>query len=641
MASVWTTLTLLSGVQPVPRAPQHVVVVGAGMSGLAVAGRLARRGHRVTIVEKNERARAGGRLGEQVLTAAGGETLRFETGASLMLLPRVYARTFATLGLELPGPLARVDPSYRVFLGGGRADNERRGPVDLGSADGGAALREWLALEVEEPDAARKVGAFFTSARANLACGLPLFIEGDVREGMAALPAFAREALRFWPLQNQAAQLRALFPSAPRLRALCSFGSLYVGLSPYAAPAVFSLLPAIECGTDAPDAAAFERRDNAAAAAGARSDADPSRARALPLPAEPNDFGVWYPHGGFAAVARALADGVEAMAAVECRYGVACARVLTSADGASAGAGAPAATGVELESGEVLRADAVVVTADLAAAEPRLLGPTLSRSGYDGRDGDGRGDGYSYSTSSVTFLWAVRRRPKAGGGVAAGGAGVAEGEAESDVLRHHNVFLATHAARAGADADDDDPFRAAWDAILPADGSQGHFPPRTPAGAPVGGAHMYVCVSARTDASACSAPTLLDNLMVLVPVPALDERLTDAQVRAEVDRWVAAARELALGALEAAGCAHVRADIEAEELIDPLEWRRRYGLRRGAVFGLSHSLAQLSVFRPAQASSRVRGLFFAGASTAPGNGVPLVLISAEQVERKVARHLGV
>jgi phytoene dehydrogenase-like protein len=37
----------------------------------------------------------------------------------------------------------------------------------------------------------------------------------------------------------------------------------------------------------------------------------------------------------------------------------------------------------------------------------------------------------------------------------------------------------------------------------------------------------------------------------------------------------------------------------------------------------------------------VSGLFFAGASTAPGNGVPLVLISAEQVERKVARHLGV
>jgi phytoene dehydrogenase-like protein len=102
---------------------------------------------------------------------------------------------------------------------------------------------------------------------------------------------------------------------------------------------------------------------------------------------------------------------------------------------------------------------------------------------------------------------------------------------------------------------------------------------------------------------------------------------------------VGAARELALGALERAGCEHIREDVESEAVLDPLEWRARYGLRRGAVFGLSHGLAQLSVFRPSQATGRVAGLFFVGASTQPGNGVPLVLISAEQVARRVLRHI--
>ena len=69
------------------------------------------------------------------------------------------------------------------------------------------------------------------------------------------------------------------------------------------------------------------------------------------------------------------------------------------------------ATGVRTASGERIDADAVVVNADLAAAEPKLLG-SESRSDYANS---------RYSTSSITFLWALDRR--------------------FDQLQHHNVFL--------------------------------------------------------------------------------------------------------------------------------------------------------------------------------------------------------
>ena len=66
-----------------------------------------------------------------------------------------------------------------------------------------------------------------------------------------------------------------------------------------------------------------------------------------------------------------------------------------------------------------------------------------------------------------------------------------------------------------------------------------------------------------------------------------------------------------------------------EQVRTPLEWRDKYALRRGAVFGLSHNLAQLSLLRPARRHAGAHGLHWVGASTRPGNGVPLVLIGAE------------
>jgi phytoene dehydrogenase-like protein len=77
-----------------------------------------------------------------------------------------------------------------------------------------------------------------------------------------------------------------------------------------------------------------------------------------------------------------------------------------------------------------------------------------------------------------------------------------------------------------------------------------------------------------------------------------------------------------------------------EYIVSPSMWREKYGLSRGAVFGLRHNLEQLSLLRPPFESRVVRGLYHVGASNRPGNGVPLVMIGAGLLADKLIRQWG-
>jgi len=254
--------------------PKHIVVIGAGVGGLVSAGRLARatraRGHNttITIVEKNGRDCAGGRLGEYVW-----EGHRWETGPSLLLLPEVYQETFEALGgsifqkgsegeggtgisaptteadettdspsqalnpsaFSTPSLLTKVEPSYLVVFG----DNDR---LELYTN----RTRMTDAIEKLEPGAFPRYESYLDSAQNNLDFGFSAFIEENPK--WKYLPAFLRNLnvnMNFFPLISHHKQLEGLFDSR-KLQAALSFQDLYVGLSPYEAPAVFSLLQAIE-----------------------------------------------------------------------------------------------------------------------------------------------------------------------------------------------------------------------------------------------------------------------------------------------------------------------------------------------------------------------------------------------------------
>jgi phytoene desaturase len=78
--------------------------------------------------------------------------------------------------------------------------------------------------------------------------------------------------------------------------------------------------------------------------------------------------------------------------------------------------------------------------------------------------------------------------------------------------------------------------------------------------------------------------------------------------------------------------------IVHEICYNPGTWESVYNVTRGSVFGsLSHSLLQMGYFRPHNRHARYRNLYFTGGSTHPGNGIPLVLLSAKLTSERIVR----
>jgi phytoene dehydrogenase-like protein len=88
------------------------------------------------------------------------------------------------------------------------------------------------------------------------------------------------------------------------------------------------------------------------------------------------------------------------------------------------------------------------------------------------------------------------------------------------------------------------------------------------------------------------------------------------------------------------GLDNVEKHIKFEVSYGPLDWQSRYNLTRGSTHGLSHKLTQMAYFRPHNQHARYRNLYFVGASTHPGTGVPTVLVSARLVSERVLADTG-
>ena len=67
----------------------------------------------------------------------------------------------------------------------------------------------------------------------------------------------------------------------------------------------------------------------------------------------------------------------------------------------------------------------------------------------------------------------------------------------------------------------------------------------------------------------------------------------------------------------------------------PHSWERLFNLAKGAAFGLSHDFWQVGYLRPHNKHDHYRQLYFVGASTHPGAGVPMALLSAKLTAERV------
>ena len=139
---------------------------------------------------------------------------------------------------------------------------------------------------------------------------------------------------------------------------------------------------------------------------------------------------------------------------------------------------------------------------------------------------------------------------------------------------------------------------------------------------------LYIHAPARLDPS--MAPAGEDTLIGIVPVGHMAEngRQDWAALRDQARQHVF--RRLAL-----LGIQDLQDHIKFEVNFTPLSWRKRYNLVKGATHGLSHNLTQLGYFRPDLQHPRYRNLYFTGASTRPGTGLPNAMISGRQVAQRI------
>ena len=85
-----------------------------------------------------------------------------------------------------------------------------------------------------------------------------------------------------------------------------------------------------------------------------------------------------------------------------------------------------------------------------------------------------------------------------------------------------------------------------------------------------------------------------------------------------------------------AGIPDLRERIRVRHTVGPEDFASRYNAWEGGALGLEHTLRQSAMFRAGNVSSKVDGLFYAGASTVPGVGLPMCLISAELVLKRLS-----
>jgi phytoene desaturase len=83
---------------------------------------------------------------------------------------------------------------------------------------------------------------------------------------------------------------------------------------------------------------------------------------------------------------------------------------------------------------------------------------------------------------------------------------------------------------------------------------------------------------------------------------------------------------------------NIESEIVSRTVYTPEDWQNQYNLHRGSGLGLSHDMLQIGGFRPKNYDEVFKNVFYVGASTIPGTGLPMVMISSKLVCERVEKY---
>ena len=291
---------------------QKVVIIGAGMGGLATALRLAKQGFDVTILEKLPLP--GGR--SNVIQEDG---YRVDIGPTILVMKDTFEDTYRAIGEDFNECLdmVQLDPNYRIYYHDGTH-------IDLFSN------MAKLAAEVErvEPGSAERLFHFIGAGARKFELGMAFVDRNFERITDLANPVALTRLVQTNAHQNLYKQVSNFFNHNDKLTKAFSFHSMFLGLSPYDALAMYSLITYADLA-----------------------------------------LGMWYPKGGIYSI-------IEDMVALGEKLGLTI-RTNTPVEKILIENGR--AAGVLLESGEKVLADIVISNADLPYTYQKMIDPAYRK----------------------------------------------------------------------------------------------------------------------------------------------------------------------------------------------------------------------------------------------------------------------
>ena len=487
---------------------KRVIIIGAGIGGLATANLLAKAGYTVEVFEKE--AAAGGRAGRLVK-----DGFTFDTGPSWYLMPDVFAHYYQLLGEDVNASLdlQRLKPGYKVFF-------ESQPPITITSD-------------------LTKDAATFESIEAGAGTALTRYVERSDMIYQLSLRHFLysnfsspRDLLKKEVLLRGLTMLRmattsihryvSRFVRDLRLRQILEYPMVFLGTSPFKAPAIYSLMSALD----------FKE-------------------------------GVFYPQGGLYTI-------IESLVKIGRKNGV---TYHFDSPVQSIMASGKQASGIVLMNGDVHTADIVISNADLHYTETALLEPQFQT--YPERYWDTK----QPSPSALLLYLGI--------------------SGDIPELEHHSLLFV-------------DDWKGNFDAIY----SDKSAPEK---------ASIYICKASQSDPSV--APAGHENIFVLVPLPAgIDvspEQTTDLTARY-------------LQQIKDMTGVDLAARIVTQTTFGPNDFLTEYYSWQSSMLGQSHKLTQSAFFRTPNVSKKLDNLMYVGANTTPGIGLPMCLIGAELIYKRLA-----
>lgn len=436
---------------------------------------------------------------------------RWDTGPSVITMRYVFEDLFAEAGKQMTDylTLEAVYPLTRYFYPDGTILDASRDPNHMQHQ-----------IELIAPEDLQGYERFLEYASQLYRITSPVFINDQPPRLASLLKVSPLDFLKIDSHRNMAKAINAYLQST-YLQLLFARFATYVGADPYLAPATLNLIAHVEM-----------------------------------------KMGVWYPKGGVYGLARALTRlALDLGVKIYTGSPVKC--ILTQDD---------AVCGVQLATGKVLSAQAIVANVDVASVYSYLL-PN------------------SQTIKNITHKL-VNMEPSGSAFIMLLGV-----EGQSPQLAHHNILFSE---------DYVEEFKQLSIEKIPA---------RDPT--------IYIAITARSTPS--DAPPGHENWFVLVNSPPI-------QPSWNWNEHVQLYKELLLAELGKRGL-DIRDRITVQHVITPLDLQNNTAAFRGALYGRSSNNRWAAFKRPHNRAKGVQGLYFAGGTTHPGGGVPMVTLSGKVAQQ--------